>query len=120
MVWDPLLAEHDDGGWASFDVFVRDAGSAVALFVSGELDASTGDRLVERVAAVLHHDTEAVHLDLSAVTFADARAVASLLRCRQLAEEAGKELVVVRPSRSAALVIDLTGTQRSLGMVSVV
>lgn len=120
MVRDPLLAEHDDGPWAFFDVCVRHRGPVVDVFVSGELDTATGDRLVEGVAAVRHHEADAIHLDLSSVTFADAHAVACLMRCRRLAVEAGKELAVVRPSRSAALVIDLTATQESLGMVTVV
>ena len=113
MSWDPLLLEEDDPAgspsWRPFEVLVSRRGRVVELVVNGELDLATSALLLDQAAEAHEPGVAEVRIDLAGVTFADASAVVSLLRCRDLARDRGAVLRLVDPSRAAALVLDLTG-----------
>lgn len=118
MIWDPLLLEEDDpagsAAWHPFEILVSRRGRVVELAVRGELDLATSDLLLDRTLEAHEPGVAEVRIDLAGVTFADASAVVSLLRCRDLARDRGALLRLVHPSQAAALVLDLTGVGTDL------
>lgn len=117
MTWDPLLVEDDgaaSASWQPFELAVFRRGPVLHLAVNGELDVATSDQLLTRAQEALGPGVSEVCIDLAGVSFADASAVMSLLRCRDLAGDKGAVLRVVRPSPAALLVLDLTGVRSTL------
>ncbi|MCI4066395.1 STAS domain-containing protein [Micromonospora sp. R77] len=85
-------------------------GEAAVVAVQGPLDMDTVGLLVDLVDSVLAGQPPPVLvLDLSAVDFFGAAGITALLTARQRVSERGCLLVLRRPSRITAAVLELVG-----------
>jgi len=92
-----------------FQVVVADAGPGrIRLWVAGDVDLATADTLADALDRAVAQTTGAVELDLSEVTFLDARGVAVLVRAAAAAGTRGGLLRLVSPRSSVRRVLELT------------
>lgn len=89
-----------------FRVVARPAADGFVLEVVGDLDLRTDAELSRAAIVVLQDRPAELLLDLSAVTFCDARGVGALLRCARIAGGAGTRLRLA-PSEEVAHVLRL-------------
>ena len=76
--------------------------------VRGELDLAVTGRLVSACREVLLAAGEEIRLDLSGLTFCDARGLSEIVRLRQRCEAIGRPLVLDQPTRSFCHLLELT------------
>jgi anti-anti-sigma factor len=78
--------------------------------VTGDVDLSNADHLFEAVLpAVLSPDSDVVFVNMAGVLFFDSTGFEVLVDLGELAAACGKDLIVVKPSKAVARVIDLAG-----------
>jgi len=82
------------------------------LTLHGALDIWTEQAFVTALDAV-DDDAQRVVLDLTDLSFMDARSIGIIHRARTLAEQRGRELVLRSPSRRLSRVLRLTGLAAS-------
>jgi anti-sigma B factor antagonist len=85
----------------------RDGGAVVAI--RGELDLATADRTVRYVSRVIDRHHGLVSADLSGLAFCDACGLGALIRIAGYAEQAGRRIEFIRPSRTLTRLMRLTG-----------
>jgi anti-sigma B factor antagonist len=109
-------------GWIAVSGQSRDVGlrlateatpDAVVVRLGGELDLAGTHRL----AAALEATRDVAPglplvLDLSAVSFMDSSGVRALVEAGRLAQETGRRLALLRPSRPVVRVLDLVDLRR--------
>ena len=86
------------------------------LKLQGELDLSVAPELERHIVASLSRATDAVHLDLTEVTYLDSSSVRALLRAADAASEDGKSLRVTGASGVSRRVLELAGVDQLLGL----
>jgi anti-anti-sigma factor len=86
-------------------------GEAVAN-IGGELDIATAEVAVRYVRHLIDRHRGPVIVDLTALSFCDARGLDALLRMAGYAEQAGCPFRVASPSRSLVRVMRITGLDR--------
>lgn len=91
-----------------FGVQLRSAADAAVLSFSGELDLAVRDRVVTAIAQALA-TAPTVVVDLTEVNFIDSSGLSALIRGRNAAHEAGRELFVRNASGPVATVLAVTG-----------
>jgi anti-sigma B factor antagonist len=79
------------------------------LVVRGEIDLANADEFRHRIECFVDEGRTASLVDLSGVSFIDSSGIAALAAARGHAEEAGTGFVLVAPSRSVRMVLELTG-----------
>ncbi|GAA3726173.1 STAS domain-containing protein [Salinactinospora qingdaonensis] len=79
------------------------------VHVTGELDLATADELADELIGVIERHGPDTVVDLSGVTFCDARGLAALVRVANHAENAGGRLVIASLSPCVARLLRLTG-----------
>lgn len=87
----------------------------VRIALCGELDMTTVPTLERHLAESEGDGAMEIVLDLSDLTFMDSTAVHAFLAAHHRAKTRGQKLTLVRPSRFARRVFELTGTQFLLG-----
>lgn len=92
---------------AVFTTSVTD--DVAVLRVSGELDIATQADLLSHATPLLTADARAIRLDLAEVSFIDSSGLGALVRLRQQAIAAGRELVLANPPRPVTRILTLTG-----------
>ncbi|MGR6320182.1 STAS domain-containing protein [Micromonospora soli] len=106
----PHLATKETTRLPILSLAVAREGPAAVVQVRGPLDLDTVDLLVERVDRVLAGQRPLVLvLDLSGVDFFCAAGITALLTVRRQVASAGGALVLRRPSRITAAVLDMVG-----------
>lgn len=93
------------------------APSGLVLTVSGELDIATAPALRDRLAAAMEAGTHRLVIDLSAISFLDSVALASIVHARQQLPEDGRMAVAVDPSSYVMLVFESGGLRKVLDIV---
>jgi anti-sigma B factor antagonist len=83
------------------------AGEAL-LAVRGEIDLASADDFRRALESLIGEGRSPALVDLSEVTFIDSTGMAALVSARSTADAAGVELVLVRPSPQARMVLELT------------
>jgi anti-anti-sigma factor len=86
----------------------------VAVAIGGDLDLATVDRTVRYVSDIIDRHDEPVRADLSGLVFCDACGLGALIRIARHAEQAGRRLEFVKPSRSVARIMRITGVDDRL------
>ena len=76
------------------------------ISVNGDVDLENSDGLRDQVSNALDANT-AVSLDMSEVSYIDSSGVAALIESRQKADEAGKDLKLLKPSESVVSVLKM-------------
>ena len=113
----PCRSSPDWGNTGRMEVLVHDDAPAVRLEVAGELHVATEGELRKAVGRALDEGAEQVVVDLARVTFIDSAGLAALLGLAQGAGARGAAFGVASPPGSEArLLIELSGTQRALGL----
>ena len=86
--------------------------SGPVITLSGEADLTSVTQLSELLSAQIPDGPRELTIDLSGLRFADSATIRTLvLAARTLKERAGS-LVLLRPQRSVARVLELTGAER--------
>ncbi len=89
----------------------------LVLAISGELDIATAPALRARLDAAAEAGRHRLVIDLSAVSFLDSVALATILHAKQLLPEDGKIALAIDPSSYAMLVFESGGLKQVLDLV---
>jgi anti-sigma B factor antagonist len=88
----------------------------LALTVSGELDIATAPVLRDRLNAAIDAGTHRIVIDLSALTFLDSVALATIVHAKQRLPEAGRMAIAIDPSSYVMLVFEGGGLTKVLDL----
>ena len=91
--------------------------SGLVLTVSGELDIATAPALRKRLDAAIDAGKHRLVIDLSAVSFLDSIALATIVHAKQRLPEDGKMALAVEPSSYVMLVFEGSGLPKVLDLV---
>ena len=86
-----------------------------AIVVTGELDAHTCSDLIAALEPL--PGSGDVRLDVSGVEFMDSSGLRALIGAHQSAEGADRRLVIVRPGKAVARIIEISGLRDHLHIV---
>jgi anti-sigma B factor antagonist len=104
------------GSIAEFRVTVQPLEDACVMRATGELDASTANRLRSPLAAA-RHDGVTTLLDLSGVTFIDSAGLRVLLEAARATDSHEWAWFIVRPSHVVLRLVELSGSGPRLPLV---
>ena len=91
--------------------------SGLVVAVSGELDIATAPALRDHLNAAIEAGRHWLVIDLSAVSFLDSVALATIVHAKQLLPEDGAMALVVEPSTYVMLVFESSGLSQVLDLV---
>ena len=91
-------------------------GSATVA-VSGELDLSTASEMRDHLYALLARGTTHLTVDVTGLTFIDSTGLGVIVAVLKRAREAGGNLVLKGPNRSARKVLDISGLSRIIDVI---
>lgn len=98
-----------------FTLRVDDAHDRCVIHLVGELDVNTAPGLREEVhRRVAWSASRTLVLELSELTFCDARGLGTMVSAKKAADAAGKQLLLVGPTPSMRRLLRLTGLHRVL------
>jgi anti-anti-sigma factor len=86
----------------------------VVVAIGGDLDLATVDRTVRYVSDIIDRHDGLISADLSGLAFCDACGLGALIRIARHAEQAGRRLEFIKPSRSVARIMRITGVDDRL------
>jgi anti-sigma B factor antagonist len=89
-------------------------GEALILTVQGELDLATADILYLRARAAINRHARLLLLDLTGVSFCDARGLSAFVRIANDADAAGCRYGLVTPPPNVARILRITGLDNRL------
>jgi anti-sigma B factor antagonist len=92
---------------AGVDLSTRDCGGQVVVALRGQLDMAAAAGAAAALAAVAAREREII-VDLAGLDFIDSSGVAALVRGRNLARQAGGELLLAAPRQQVLRVLTLT------------
>ena len=90
--------------------------SGLIVTVSGELDISTAPALREQLDAAIDAGKHRLVIDLSAISFLDSIALATIVHAKQQLADEGKMAIAIDPSSYVMLVFESTGLPRVLDL----
>jgi anti-sigma B factor antagonist len=94
---------------ATFDIDVTTDGGTVAARLTGELDLTARDAVVEALVPLMSTgEASRLVVDMSGVTFCDSSGLGALLDVRRAAADADVAMVLRSVSRQVARLLDLT------------
>ena len=91
--------------------------SGLAITVGGELDIATAPALRDRLAAAIDAGKHRLVIDLSALTFLDSVALATIVHAKQRLPEEGRMAIIIDPSSYVMLVFESGGLPKVLDLV---
>jgi anti-sigma B factor antagonist len=91
--------------------------SGLVLTVSGELDIATAPVLRAGLGAAIEAGKDRLVVDLSAISFLDSVALATIVHAKQRLPEGGRMALVVDPSSYVMLIFESGGLSRVLDLV---
>jgi anti-sigma B factor antagonist len=89
----------------------------LVVTVNGELDIATAPALRDRLAAAIEAGKRRLVIDLSAISFLDSVALATIVHAKQRLPEGGKLALAVDPSSYVMLVFESGGLVKVLDLV---
>jgi stage II sporulation protein AA (anti-sigma F factor antagonist) len=98
-----------NGPVLNFDVESRVDGQRAIVTVRGDLDLQVAQRVVDELAKVEASEPPLLILDLSGLTFLDSAGMGVIAAALARANEAGRELAVVRPPYSVRRAFEVSG-----------
>lgn len=107
------IDSSDEAGRGSAETGQRmDLGASdTVLWVSGEIDATTADRLHAAILEQIARDPVRVMLDMSGVSFIDSVGLRALVTASRLAP-----IQIVHPSEVVSTLLFVTGLEDSFGV----
>ena len=94
----------------SASVIAGDSGPVIVL--SGEADITSAPRLSAVLASHMHDGTGQLTVDAAGLRFADSTAIRIMLQAAKTMRGRGGGLVLLRPQRPVAVVLNLTGADQ--------
>jgi len=91
--------------------------SGLVITVGGELDIATAPTLRDRLTAAVDAGTHRLVIDLSALSFLDSVALATIVHAKQRLPEEGRMALAVDPSSYVMLVFESGGLPKVLDLV---
>ena len=91
--------------------------SGLVLTLSGELDIATAPALRKRLDAAIDAGKHRLVIDLSALSYLDSIALATIVHAKQRLPEDGKMALAVEPSSYVMLVFEGSGLPKLLDLV---
>jgi anti-anti-sigma factor len=91
-----------------------DDGETASLALSGELDLATVPRVEQAVDATLAKGARTLIVDLSRVGFIDSSGLRLFIVLHQRAKAEGWRLSLIRPSKRAMTVFEISGLEENL------
>ena len=91
--------------------------SGLVITVGGELDIATAPALRARLEAAIEAGTHRLVIDLSAITFLDSVALATIVHAKKQLPEGGMMALVVDPASYVMLVFESGGLPQVLDLV---
>ena len=91
--------------------------SGLVLTVSGDLDIATAPALRERLTAAIDGGKDRLAIDLSAISFLDSVALATIVHAKQRLPEEGRMAIAIDPSSYVMLVFEGGGLRKVLDLV---
>ncbi len=91
--------------------------SGLVITVSGELDIATAPALRDRLDATIDAGTHRLVIDLSALSFLDSVALATIVHAKQRLPEDGRMALAIDPSSYVMLVFESGGLPKVLDLV---
>ena len=95
-------------------------GEVQILYVAGELDFAVADDLAARGCAAVLRSARLLLLDLSGLSFCDARGLGALVRIANRADEADCRYGLVAPQPPVEKVLRITGLDQRLAVFATV
>jgi anti-anti-sigma factor len=92
-------------------------GEQAVVALRGELDMSGVDRARQAIEEAESLDKQLLVLDLSQLEFIDSTGLEVVLRAARRAHDAGRRLIVLRPSRYVRRLLEMTAIDQSLDVV---
>ena len=96
-------------GMLNFDLESRVEGDRAIVTVSGDFDLQVAQRVVDELAKVEAAEPTLVILDLSRLSFLDSAGMGVIAAAQARANEAGRDLAVVRPPYSVRRAFEVSG-----------
>ena len=90
--------------------------SGLVLTVSGELDIATAPALRDRLTAAIDRGKDRLAIDLSAISFLDSVALATIVHAKQRLPEDGKMALAIDPASYVMLVFESGGLRKVLDL----
>ena len=90
------------------------ADGSLRLYAHGELDLATASALDEALVDCDQDRSGRIVVDLADVPFIDAAGLRVLIEARQRRHDAGGELLIARPSRQVARLLEIAGPRAGL------
>ena len=100
-----------------FDIAVERAGTTAIVRLAGELDLATAPALRDRLCAAIDAGRHRLVVDLSAVSFLDSVALATIVHAKRRLPEEGRMALVIEPSSYVMLVFESGGLPSVLDIV---
>ncbi len=91
--------------------------SGLVIAVSGELDIATAPALRDRLTTAIEAGKRRLVIDLSAISFLDSVALATIVHAKQRLPEDGRMALAVDPSSYVMLVFESGGLPQVLDLV---
>jgi anti-sigma B factor antagonist len=91
--------------------------SGLVLTVTGDLDIATAPALRDHLTAAIEAGRHQLVVDLSAISFLDSVALATIVHAKQRLPEGGRLAVAVHPSSYVMLVFESVGLPKVLDLV---
>ena len=91
--------------------------SGLVLTVRGELDIATAPALRDRLNAAIDAGKHRLVVDLSAISFVDSVALATIVHAKQRLSEDGRLAVAIDPTSYVMLVFESGGLRKVLDLV---
>jgi anti-sigma B factor antagonist len=107
----------DQGGQrqvAPFDVVICQETGRTAVYLRGELDASTAPQLAHLLDQLRHDGHHQIALDLSELAFLGAAGLGVFVRTHQELLATGGTLVLTQPTRMVHRILAITGLDAAL------
>jgi anti-sigma B factor antagonist len=86
--------------------------SGPVIVLSGEADLTTAEQLSALITAQLAGGAQQLTIDVADLRFADSASIRTLLLAARTLRERGGSLVLLRPQRPVARVLELTGAEQ--------
>jgi anti-anti-sigma factor len=83
------------------------SGDHLTVYIGGELDGSSVERIEASIASHIHSTDDVIWLDLEAVTFCGSLGVSMLLRIRNHVDQLGARLTLYQPSPAVRRTLEL-------------
>jgi anti-anti-sigma factor len=92
------------------------ADGLAVVALGGDLDLATADRTAQYVNDIIDRHDGPVSADLSGLEFCDACGLGALIRIASHAEQTGRQVEFIKPSRAVARIMRITGVDERLLM----